>query len=89
LTRASFRAGGKEDAAFFLHVRDGPDLISDPDGSCFPDVDFAKSEAILSARELMSQSIIRGGRLGIDRRFEIADQEGNTVAIVPFREAVN
>jgi len=37
----------------------------------------------------MRQSIIRGGHLGIDRRFEIADQEGNIIAIVPFREAVN
>jgi hypothetical protein len=74
---------------FFLHVRDGADLICDPDGSCFPDVVFAKSEAIHSARELMSQSILRGGHLGIDRRFEIADQGGNVVAIVPFREAVN
>jgi len=66
---------------FFFHVSDGPDLISDPDGSYFPDVVFAKSEAIHSARELMSQSIIRCGRLGIDRRFEIADQEGNIVAL--------
>ena len=74
---------------FFLHLRDGSGLISDPDGSCFPDVVFAKSEAIHSARELMSQSVIRDGRLGIDRRFEIADQEGNIVAIVSFREAVN
>ena len=73
----------------FLHVRDGSDLISDPDGSWFPDVVSAKSEAIHGARELMSQSIICGGHLGIDRRFEIADQEGNIVAIVPFREAVN
>ena len=36
----------------------------------------------------MSQSVIRDGRLGIDRRFKITDQEGNIVAIVP-REAVN
>ena len=73
---------------FFLHVRDGSELISDPEGSCFPDVVVAKSEAIHSARELMSQSVIRDGRLGIDRRFKITDQEGNIVAIVP-REAVN
>jgi len=63
---------------FFFHVRDGSDLI------CDPDVVFAKSEAIHSAREPMSQSIIRCGRLGIDRRFEIADQEGNIVALCHF-----
>ena len=63
--------------------------MSDPDGSCFLDVVFAKSEAIHSARELMSQSVIPDGRLSIDRCFEIADQEDNIVAIVRFREAVN
>ena len=72
---------------FFLHVRDGAWLISDPDGSCL-DVASAKTEAIYSARELMSQSIIADGRLGIDRRFEIFDHEGNIVAVVPFCQAV-
>ena len=89
MTRADFGGvGGKRMRLFFLHVRDGSELISDPEGSCFPDVVVAKSEAIHSARELMSQSVIRDGRLGIDRRFKITDQEGNIVAIVP-REAVN
>jgi len=74
---------------FFLHLQDGSDLMSDPDGSCFLDVAFSKSEAIHSAPELMSQSVIPDGRLGIDRCFEIADQEDNIVAIVRFREAVN
>lgn len=74
---------------FFFHVRDGVSLISDPDGSCLPDVAAAQTEAILCARELMSQSIIRDGSLGIERRFEITDDQGNTIAIVPFREAIS
>jgi NADH dehydrogenase FAD-containing subunit len=73
---------------YFFHVRDGVHLILDPDGSCLPDLASAQTEAVLSARELMSQSIVGAGRLGIERRFEIADYEGKTVAIVPFSEAV-
>jgi len=73
---------------FFLHVRDGLHLIVDPDGSCLPDLAAAKTEAVLSARELMSQSIVGDGRLGIERRFEIADYKSKTVATVPFRDAV-
>jgi hypothetical protein len=73
---------------YFLHLRDGLTFISDPDGSCLHDAAAARTEAILSARELMSQSILTDGRLGIDRRFEVADDQGNTIAIVPFREAV-
>jgi len=37
----------------------------------------------------MSQSIIRDGHLGIDRHFEITDEQGNTIVIVPFREAIS
>jgi len=73
---------------FFLHVRDGVHLILDPDGSWLSDLAAAQTEAVLSARELMSHSIVSNGRLGIERCFEIADHEGKTVAIVPFSETV-
>ena len=53
-----------------------------------PDLAAAQAESVLSARELMSQSIVGDGRFNIERRFEIADYEGKTVEIVPFREAV-
>src|SRR5262245_58943067 len=63
VSRAGFGASvAKRMTLFFFHVRDGLDFICDPDGSCFPDVVFAKSEAIHSARELMRQSIIRSLR---------------------------
>jgi len=74
---------------FFLHVRDGVSFIPDPDGSCLLDVAAARAEAILCARGLMSQSIIRDGHPGTERCFEITDDEGNTVAMVPFREAIS
>ena len=74
---------------YFLHLRDSVSFIPDPEGSCLPDVAAARTEAILSARELMSHSIIGHGRLGMERRFEITDDQGNTIAIVPFREAVS
>ena len=60
----------------------------DTAGSCLPDLAAAQAESVLSARELMSQSIVGDGRFNIERRFEIADYEGKTVEIVPFREAV-
>ena len=63
---------------FFFHIRDGVHLIPDPDGSCLPDLASAQTEAVLSARELMSHSIVSNGRLGIERCFEIADYEGKT-----------
>jgi hypothetical protein len=73
---------------FFLHVRDGATFIRDPEGSHLPDIASARAEAIQSARELMSQSILRDARIGLERQFEITNDRGRTVAIVPFGEAV-
>jgi hypothetical protein len=36
----------------------------------------------------MSQAIIATGQTGIHRKFEIADEFGRTVRIVPFHQAV-
>jgi hypothetical protein len=74
---------------FFLHIRDGAVLIRDPEGGYFPDITAARAEAIESARELMSQSILRHARIGIERQFEITNENGKTVAVVGFDEAIH
>src|SRR5262245_6111282 len=87
--RVAFR--GRQRAAlmaiYFLNVRDRGELIRDPDGSCLPDLRAARTEAIVSARELMAQSIATSGRIGIDRSVEISDAKGATLLVVPFWEA--
>jgi hypothetical protein len=75
-------------ALFFLHIRDGPAVAHDPEGSDLPDLAAARTEAIQSARELMSQGVLDKGRLGIDRLVEIADEAGQVLLCVPFREAI-
>ena len=74
---------------FFLHVRDGHATFPDEAGSEFENLDAARAEAIACARELMSQGILNGGQLGIERKFEIADETGCTLVTVPFREAIS
>lgn len=73
---------------FFLHVRDGDRLIHDPDGSFLHDLEAARSEAIASARELMVQSIVDKGWIGIERSMEICDAGDNTLLVLPFRQAI-
>ena len=72
---------------YVLNVRDRGQLIRDPDGSCLPDLGAARTEAIVSARELMAQSIATSGRIGIDRWVEISDAKGATLLVLPFWEA--
>jgi hypothetical protein len=54
-----------------------------------PDIAAARAEAAQSARELMSQSIETSARVGLERQFEIANDAGETLAIVSFQEAVD
>jgi hypothetical protein len=42
---------------FFLHVRDGEKLFKDGEGQEFPSLAEARTEAVLSARELMAALI--------------------------------
>ncbi len=73
---------------FFLHLRDRDDVFRDPDGTLVRDLDAAHGEALTSARSLMSQAIMVDGHSGVHRRFEIADETGQTILVVPFHEAV-
>jgi hypothetical protein len=74
---------------FFFHLRQGTKLIRDPEGVCLPDITSARAEAIQSARELMSENISRSARTSLEWQFEITNDAGETVAIVPFDETVD
>jgi hypothetical protein len=73
---------------YFLHVVSGEERTEDPDGAEFADLAAAKLEALESARELISQSVLAGLPLGLARRFEIEDADGRALACVPFAEAI-
>jgi hypothetical protein len=66
-----------------LNVREGDELIYDPEGGDYLSI----AEAVLAAREMMANSI-RAGRKPADSRFEIGDESGLIVLIMPFEEAI-
>lgn len=72
---------------FFFNVREGDKLIADLEGADFLSIAEATAEAVLSARELMADSIL-AGRKPSDSRFEIGDESGQIVLIMPFEEAM-
>ena len=74
-------------ARFFLNVREGGELIYDTEGGEYPSVAEATAEAILSAREIMANNI-RTGRKPSDSRFEIGNDLGQIVLVMPFEEAI-
>ena len=71
---------------FFHHVtRAG--LVRDLEGTDLPDLEHARSEAILDARSLLAGAI-REGRDISSRSIQISDEQGNVLLTVPFAEAV-
>ena len=70
-------------STFWTAVR----IIEDPDGIDFADRDTAIDEAVKSARELVAHSIMQNEDVS-EQSFIIRDGKGETVATVPFRDAL-
>jgi hypothetical protein len=72
---------------YYFHIKDGADLIKDPEGTELPTADEAKSQALKSARELWADAIKSGRDLGADA-VVIADEHGQSLTFVPMAEAL-
>ena len=72
---------------YYLHIRDGEQLIRDEEGVELPSVMSAKSEAEQAARELLAEKV-RAGDIIDGQEFEIYDAWGNRMLNVPFRSVL-
>ena len=72
---------------FYLDVLDGGQVIEDPDGIDFADLDTAIAEAVAGARDLVAHGIMQNEDVS-EQSFLIRDGQGETVATVPFRETL-
>ena len=70
-------------ARFYFHLQDGGNLVEDADGTELADVDAARQEAILAARDVLSDAI-RAGRKKVPQAFVIADEAGRKLDVVPL-----
>lgn len=62
-------------------------MTRDEEGLVLSGVDQARQQAATSALDIMS-SELRQGRLCLACRIDVDDEQGQTVASVPFRELV-
>src|SRR4051812_24168188 len=72
---------------FYLDILNGGEVLEDPDGQAFADVQAARAEAAATARDLVAHGILRNQDLS-GRSVLIRDDAGETVARVPFRSAL-
>src|SRR4051795_11939638 len=72
---------------FFLDVLNGSQVLEDPDRQDFLDLDAAITQAAASARDLLAYGLMRNEDVS-GRSFLIRDENEQTVATVPFRDAL-
>jgi len=72
---------------YYLHIRDGEQLITDKEGVELPSIVSAKGEAEEAAREILAAKV-RSGDIIDGQEFEIHDAWGNKMLAVPFRSVL-
>ncbi|MCO5732852.1 hypothetical protein [Rhizobium sp. SSA_523] len=72
---------------YFFHLCDEGALDQDEEGTDLPNDDIAFQEAVLAAREMVSEEV-RGGNVIHDRVFVVVSWDGRTVFSFPFRSVI-
>jgi hypothetical protein len=73
---------------YFFHIWDDGARLDDPEGSELDDLKAAREEAIQGAREMICQAVLHGYPIRLGRRFEIVNAAGESLATIPFSEAI-
>ncbi len=73
---------------FYFHIRRGDEVTQDPEGSELASAAQARQEAILSAREILSQRVLNGEPIDGDA-FEITRADGTIVSTLSFRSVLD
>ncbi|TWF47801.1 DUF6894 family protein [Neorhizobium alkalisoli] len=72
---------------YYFHIRDGQNLTLDPEGAEFENLEAARTEAINSARELLSHRILRGDVVD-GQAFELTGEDGAVADVVRFKDVM-
>jgi hypothetical protein len=71
--------------SYYFHIRDKGELVLDPDGLELPDIASARDACRKIVRAVLDEQKWQD-EVETDRQFEIVDELGRTVLVVPFRE---
>jgi hypothetical protein len=73
-------------ALYFFHLRNGVDVLLDPDGRSLAMVGIA--DAALSEARAIIAADARGGQIDLNQSIEVQDSRGDVVHRIPFEDAV-
>lgn len=72
---------------YFFHLRDGEDVLLDPDGQELDSAEKIAPAALREARAIIGEEA-RAGTILFDKRLEVEDEAGVIVHSLPFLDAV-
>lgn len=73
---------------FYFHLRRDERVDHDLDGAEFASIALARQEAVMAAREIMADRLVKGEPLGTDV-FQIADADGTVLEEISFEWVLN
>ncbi|KEQ04761.1 DUF6894 family protein [Pseudorhizobium pelagicum] len=72
---------------FYFHLRRDERVDHDLEGAEFPSIALARQEAMMAAREIMAERLVKGEPLDADV-FQIADADGAVLEEVSFESVL-
>lgn len=74
-------------ALYFFHLRDGVDVLLDPEGRSLEGADAISAAALTDARSIIADDAQRGV-IKLDQRIDVEDAAGMVMHRLQFTEAV-
>lgn len=71
-------------ACYFFHIRDNGVMLEDPDGVELADLEAARDKCRKLIRTVLQEEGMTA-EFSANREFQIDDEDGRTVLVVPFR----
>lgn len=71
----------------YFHLRDGHDILLDPDGRELDGREAIAATALIEARAIISYEAI-AGRINLDQHIDVEDEQQNIVHCLRFADAI-
>jgi uncharacterized protein DUF6894 len=72
---------------FYFHLRDGADILLDPEGRQLAGLDAVIGAALLEARSILGADAL-DGKIALEQRIDVEDDLGVIIHTLHFEDAV-
>ena len=73
---------------YYFHLRDGTDVLLDPDGRLLPGLAAVAAAALFEARAIISYEA-KDGKISLGQSIDVENESGELVHTIAFADAVS